>query len=231
MNVLEMSGVSAGYGQAVVLRDVDLAVAAGESVALVGRNGAGKSTLLLALFGLATMHKGAVTIGGTPFQPSRAKPAAGRGLALTPQGRRIIGELTVRENLLLGTAARRRGQWNLKTVFQLFPILEERAGKPGSALSGGQQQMLAIGRSLMANPDLLFLDEPSEGLAPVIVDELVEVFASIQQAGTSIFLVEQHLNLVRKVSQRVILLAKGEIVAESGVDVMDSPEFQARLAL
>jgi ABC-type branched-subunit amino acid transport system ATPase component len=231
MNLLEISGMSAGYGQAVVLRDIDLSVGTGESVALVGRNGAGKSTLLLSLFGLARVHRGSILIGGQPFWPARAQSAAARGLALTPQGRRIIPQLTVRENLLLGTAAGRRGRWNLPAIFELFPILAERAGKPGSALSGGQQQMLAIGRSLMSNPDLLFLDEPSEGLAPVIVDELVKVIHSIQAAGTAVFLVEQHLELVRKVSQRVILLSKGAVAAESRVEAMDAPDFQVKLAL
>jgi ABC-type branched-subunit amino acid transport system ATPase component len=231
MNLLEISGMSAGYGQAVVLRDIDLSVGTGESVALVGRNGAGKSTLLLSLFGLARVHRGSILIGGQPFWPARAQSAAARGLALAPQGRRIIPQLTVRENLLLGTAAGRRGRWNLQAIFELFPILAERAGKPGSALSGGQQQMLAIGRSLMSNPDLLFLDEPSEGLAPVIVDELVKVIQSIQAAGTSVFLVEQHLELVRTVSQRVILLSKGAVAAESRVEAMDAPDFQVKLAL
>jgi ABC-type branched-subunit amino acid transport system ATPase component len=231
MNALEIRGLSAGYGQAVVVRDVDLVVASGESVALVGRNGAGKTTLLLSLFGLARLHGGTIAVAGKPFQPSRTMPAASRGLALTPQGRRIIPRLSVRENLLLGTAARRSGRWDLPSVYQLFPILEERAGKPGSVLSGGEQQMLAIGRSLISNPDLLFLDEPSEGLAPVVVDGLVAVLQAIQAAGTAIFLVEQHLTLVRKISQRVILLSKGSVRGEASVDGMDAPEFQAKMAL
>jgi ABC-type branched-subunit amino acid transport system ATPase component len=231
MKALEISGLSAGYGQAVVVRDVDLAIAPGGSVALVGRNGAGKTTLLLSLFGLARLHAGTVLVAGKPFHPSGGQPAASRGLALTPQGRRIIGQLTVRENLLLGTAAGRGGQWNLKSVYGLFPILRERAGKPGSALSGGQQQMLAIGRSLMSNPDLLFLDEPTEGLAPVVIDELVPVFHAVQDAGTAIFVVEQHLTLVRRVSQRVVLLSKGSVLGDVTADDMDTPEFQAKMAL
>jgi ABC-type branched-subunit amino acid transport system ATPase component len=231
MKALEVSGLSAGYGQAVVVRDIDLAIAPGESVAMVGRNGAGKTTLLLALFGLARLHAGTVAVAGKPFQPSGGQPAASRGLALTPQGRRIIPQLTVRENLLLGTAARRAGPWNLRSVYQLFPILQERAGKPGSALSGGQQQMLAIGRSLMSNPDLLFLDEPTEGLAPVVIDELVPVFQAIQDAGAAIFVVEQHLTLVRRVSQRVVLLSKGSVLGDVAADEMDTAAFQAKMAL
>lgn len=231
MNLVDIEGFSAGYGKAVVLRDIDLSIAAGESIALVGRNGAGKSTLLLSLFGLAAVHSGRILISGKPLATSRGARAAAHGLALTPQGRRIIPQLTIRENLLLGAAARRPGPWNLDTVYELFPVLKERAKKPGSALSGGQQQMLAIGRSLMANPHLLFLDEPSEGLAPVIVDGLVDVFRTIQTAGTSIFIVEQHLNMVRRVADRVIVLAKGQIVAQAPVADLDTEEFQRTLSL
>ncbi|MGW1025666.1 ABC transporter ATP-binding protein [Streptomyces sp. NPDC002577] len=231
MSLLEISHLSAGYGKAVVLRDIDLTVDSGESVALVGRNGAGKSTLVLSLFGLAQVHGGEITVSGQPHRPSRGARAAAMGLALTPQGRRILPQLTVQENLLLGTAARRRGQWTLDTVYDLFPVLRERANKPGTALSGGQQQMIAIGRSLMANPDLLFLDEPSEGLAPVIVDELVEVLTAIQQTGTAVFIVEQHLTMVRKVADRVIVLSKGEVSAHAPVTELDTPEFREKVSL
>jgi branched-chain amino acid transport system ATP-binding protein len=229
--LLEISNLTAGYGKARVLRDVSLTVAPGESVALIGRNGAGKSTLLLSLFGLAQVHSGRVTVAGRPVETSRRTRLAAHGLALTPQGRRIITQLTVEENLILGTAAGRSGHWDLDAVYRLFPVLAERARRPGSALSGGQQQMLAIGRALMANPDLLFLDEPSEGLAPVIIDGLVDVFRAIQSAGTAIFIVEQHLNLVRKVADRVLVLSKGELIAEAPIDRLDTPEFQQSISL
>lgn len=229
--ILEISGLTAGYGKSRVLRDVSLTVAKGESVAMVGRNGAGKSTLLLALFGLAQVHAGRVAVDGHPLETRGRPRLAARGLALTPQGRRIITQLTVQENLILGTAANRPGPWNLDAVYKLFPVLAERAKRPGSALSGGQQQMLAIGRSLMANPDLLFLDEPSEGLAPVIIDSLVDVFRTIQSAGTAIFIVEQHLNLVRKVADRVLVLSKGELVADVPTDQLDTPEFRQTISL
>jgi branched-chain amino acid transport system ATP-binding protein len=231
MTLLEVSHLTAGYGKATVLRDISLTIGSGESMALVGRNGAGKSTLLLSLFGLAQVHSGQVTVSGRRFIPSRRARMAARGLALTPQGRRIITQLTVEENLVLGTAARRDGPWDVGAVYELFPALRERARKPGSALSGGQQQMLAIGRSLMANPELLFLDEPSEGLAPVIIDELVEVFRSIKAAGTAIFIVEQHLNLVRKIADRVVVLSKGEVVADVPVSELDTPEFLQTIGL
>ncbi|HEX3956337.1 MAG TPA: ABC transporter ATP-binding protein [Trebonia sp.] len=230
-SLLEISNLTAGYGKAKVLRDVSLTVARGESVAMIGRNGAGKSTLLLSLFGLAQVHAGRVTVAGQLMETSRRTRLAAHGLALTPQGRRIITQLTVEENLVLGTAAGRIGHWNLDAVYQLFPVLADRAKKPGSALSGGQQQMLAIGRALMANPELLFLDEPSEGLAPVIIDGLVDVFRAIQSAGTGIFIVEQHLNLVRKVADRVLVLSKGELTAEAPISELDSPEFQQAIAL
>lgn len=231
MSLLEISNLSAGYGKAVILRGVDLIIEGGESVAMVGRNGAGKTTLLHSLFGLAEVHGGSIAISGTKLDPSRGSRAAARGLALTPQGRRVLPKLTVQENLLLGTAARRRGQWDLKSVYELFPILRERAKRPGSALSGGQQQMLAIGRSLMANPNLLFLDEPSEGLAPVIIDDLVKVFQEINKTGTSIFIVEQHLNLVRKVADRVIVLSRGEVTAQSTIGDLDTPAMRDKLLL
>lgn len=229
--ILEISDLTAGYGKSRVLRDVSLSVAQGESVAMIGRNGAGKSTLLLSLFGLAQVHAGRVTVAGRPLETRGRPRLAARGLALTPQGRRIITQLTVQENLVLGTAAKRPGPWNLDAVYNLFPVLGERARRPGSALSGGQQQMLAIGRALMANPDLLFLDEPSEGLAPVIIDGLVDVFRAIQSAGTSIFIVEQHLNLVRKLADRVLVLSKGELVADVPADRLDTPEFRQAISL
>jgi len=229
--LLEISNLTAGYGKAKVLRDVSLAIDAGESVAMIGRNGAGKSTLLLSLFGLAQLHSGQVTVAGQRLASNRRARMATCGLALTPQGRRIITQLTVQENLILGTAAGRTGPWDLDSVYELFPVLKERARKPGSALSGGQQQMLAIGRSLMANPALLLLDEPSEGLAPVIIDALVDAFRKIKSAGTAIFLVEQHLNLVRKIADRVVVLSKGEIVAEAPVSGLDAPEFRQAISL
>jgi branched-chain amino acid transport system ATP-binding protein len=229
--ILEISDLTAGYGKSRVLRDVSLTVARGESVAMIGRNGAGKSTLLLSLFGLARVHAGRITVAGSPMETRGRPRLAARGLALTPQGRRIITQLTVQENLVLGTAASRPGPWNLEAVYDLFPVLAERARKPGSALSGGQQQMLAIGRALMANPDLLFLDEPSEGLAPVIIDSLVDVFRTIQSAGTAIFIVEQHLNLVRKVADRVLVLSKGALVADVPAGQLDTPEFRQAISL
>jgi ABC-type branched-subunit amino acid transport system ATPase component len=231
MSLLNIAGLTAGYGRAVVLRDVDLSVEDGEAVALVGRNGAGKSTLLNSVFGLARVHAGEITVSGRPLRPDRGGRAAAHGLALTPQGRRIVPQLTVKENLLLGTAARRSGRWTLETVFELFPVLAERSSARGSVLSGGQQQMLAIGRSLMANPDVLFLDEPSEGLAPVVVDDLVDVFRAIHRSGTAVVLVEQQLELVRQIADRVLVLSKGAIKAQAPISQLETGTLQDALAL
>lgn len=231
MSLLEVENLRAGYGRSQVLHDISFSLDRGESAGMVGRNGAGKSTLMLALFGLATVHGGSVCVDGEPLAVARGASAARAGLALTPQGRRIIPQLTVQENLVLGAAARRPGPWDLAAVYELFPVLKQRARRSGGALSGGQQQMLAIGRSLIANPDLLFLDEPSEGLAPVVVDELAEVFATVRGAGTSIFIVEQHLTLVRRVAERVLVLAKGQITADGPVGDLDSEHVKEQLAL
>jgi branched-chain amino acid transport system ATP-binding protein len=137
---------------------------------------------------------------------------------VVPQGRRIVANLSVEENLVLGAAVRRKGGWNVKEVYKLFPILGERAHTPGTALSGGQQQMLAIGRALMANPALILLDEPSEGLAPVIIDQLANVFCQVANQGTALLLIEQNIGLVSRVAHRYVAMSKGSAVAEGSVD-------------
>ena len=167
MTLLALRNVRAGYDRAEVLRNVSMEVAAGERAAILGRNGVGKTTVVNTFLGIATLHKGSVEFAGQSPGTIRHFTAARHGVAVVPQGRRIVPGLTVRENLLLGAAVRHAGIWELDKVFGLFPMLMERADVAGAALSGGQQQMLAIGRALMANPDLLVLDEPSEGLARI----------------------------------------------------------------
>ena len=171
-NLLELDNVNAFYGSAHILHDLSLNVRAGEQVALIGRNGVGKTTVVNTILGLAQMKGGHIRMGGKEITQPRPYVAAQHGMAVVPQGRRIVANLTVEENLLLGAATGRKGPWNVSEIYKLFPILQERAHTPGTALSGGQQQMLAVGRALMANPDLILLDEPTEGLAPVIVDQL-----------------------------------------------------------
>lgn len=231
MSFLRFENLSAGYGQAVVLRDLDLSVDAGEAVAVVGRNGAGKSTLLLSVFGETDIKSGSIVLDGARIEHKPGYTAAKRGASLSPQGRRILPNLTVTENLQLSRAAGRAGPWHLEAVFALFPVLKERARQPGTALSGGQQQMLAIGRALMANPRVLLLDEPSEGLSPVLVDQLVTVLNRIRHAGTGILVVEQHLNLVRRATERFVVLAKGEIVGHGPTSEIDSPQHRQLMAI
>jgi len=226
MSFIHVKGLRAGYGKSIVLRDVELQVDEGEAVAVVGKNGAGKSTLLMSFFGGTTVSGGSIEVGGVALQKLPAYRAAMQGVTLSPQGRMILPHLTVGENLLLG----RKGHWTAEAVYKLFPILRERRDKMGNELSGGQQQMLAVGRALLGNPRVLLLDEPSEGLSPVLVDELADIFNKIRAAGTGVLIVEQHLNLVRRVSQRFVVMAKGEIIDRGLTADIDSERHRAALA-
>ena len=230
MTFLQVIGLRAGYGKSVVLRGIDLAVDEGEAVAVVGKNGAGKSTLLNSFFGATTLQAGSLVVGGVAIERLPAYAAPKHGVSIAPQGRLILPHLTVQDNLLLGAASGRKGPWTLQRVMALFPILQERRDKLGTALSGGQQQMLAVGRALLGNPRVLLLDEPSEGLSPVLVDELARVFNQIRETGTGVLLVEQHLNLVRRTTQRFVVLAKGEIIARGLTADIDSEQHRAALA-
>jgi branched-chain amino acid transport system ATP-binding protein len=230
MSFIHVKGLQAGYGKSIVLRNVDLEVDEGEAVAVVGKNGAGKSTLLMSFFGGTTVSAGTIEVDGAALQKLPAYRAAMQGVTLSPQGRMILPHLTVGENLLLGAASGRKGQWTAESVYKLFPILRERRDKMGNELSGGQQQMLAVGRALLGNPRVLLLDEPSEGLSPVLVDELADVFNKIRAAGTGVLIVEQHLNLVRRVSQRFVVMAKGEIIDRGRTADIDTERHRAALA-
>ncbi|MBI2317536.1 MAG: ABC transporter ATP-binding protein [Betaproteobacteria bacterium] len=230
-DVLAFRGVESGYGEARVLHGVDLSVGRNERVAILGRNGAGKTTVVNTLHGVATLCRGEVCFNGRPARALRHFTAAREGVAVALQGRRIIANLTVRENLLLGAAVRRPGQWNLERVFELFPMLRERANTPGTALSGGQQQMLSIGRALMANPALLVLDEPSEGLAPVIVDEFAQVLLRLAAAGTGLLLIEQNFSLVRRVVERYYVLSKGQIVDQGDLAGLSMESLKKHVAV
>jgi ABC-type branched-subunit amino acid transport system ATPase component len=230
VSFIRVQGLCAGYGRSTVLRNVDLDVDEGDAVAVVGKNGAGKSTLLMSFFGGTTVTAGAINVGGADLRGQPAYVAAKQGAALSPQGRLILPHLTVKENLLLGQACRRKGAWTLEKIYELFPILYERRAASGTALSGGQQQMLAVGRALLGNPRVLLLDEPSEGLSPVLVDELAVVFNQIRQAGVGVLIVEQHLSLVRRVSQRFVVMAKGQIIDSGLTAEIDAERHKAALA-
>lgn len=215
--LLNLKNVHAYYGAAHILHGLDLHVNPGERVALIGRNGVGKTTVVNTILGLASMQQGHVAFGGKEHRRLRAYMAAQHGIAVVPQGRRIVANLTVEENLVLGAAVGRKGPWSVPEIYKLFPILQERAHTPGTALSGGQQQMLAVGRALMANPALILLDEPTEGLAPVIVDQLAQIFNQVADQGTALLLIEQNMSLVVRVAHRYLAMAKGSVVAQGEV--------------
>jgi branched-chain amino acid transport system ATP-binding protein len=208
---LAVDQLTAGYGASVVVRDVSLRVATGEAVALLGRNGAGKSTTLMAIAGALRAMSGTVHIDGASTTHMPSFGVARSGLSLVPQGRRIFGTLSVRENLTLGS---RNG--NLSEIYALFPVLSDRSKVAGSALSGGEQQMLAIARALMTRPRLLLLDEPSEGLAPMVVRSLGELIARMRrEMGLSILIAEQNLALAFEVADRIYVMERGEVVHEA----------------
>jgi branched-chain amino acid transport system ATP-binding protein len=207
--VLEVDGIHTYYGESHVLHGVSLRVAAGEAVALLGRNGAGKTTAIRSIVGFTPPRAGRVVFEGKPIERWPAYRIARRGLALVPQGRRIFAPLSVRENLLLGA---RSSGWTLERVFELFPRLRERQAQLGGTLSGGEQQMLAIARALLTNGRLLLLDEPSEGLAPLIVREIGTTLRALKAQRLSLLLVEQNYHLALRVADRVYVMNKGQIV-------------------
>ncbi len=208
--VLAVTDVHTYYGDSHILRGVSLGVAPGEVVAILGRNGMGKTTLIRSVVGFTPPRRGRVHLQGddvTGWAPFRR---IARGMALVPQGRRVFPSLSVRENLDVARAG--GGGWNLERVYGLFPRLRERAANRANKLSGGEQQMLAIGRALMSNPTVLLMDEPTEGLAPLLVREVGRVIGELKGQGLSILLVEQNLPMAVSVADRVHVLARGEIV-------------------
>jgi len=231
MSLLAFEGVDACYGDARILTGVSFAVEAGERVAVVGRNGVGKTTIVNTLCGVTAITAGAVAFAGQRHTQLRHYQAARAGIATVLQGRGILANLSIEENLQLGAAVQRRGPWSLRKVYDLFPVLEERRRNPGLGLSGGQQQMLAIGRALMANPELLVLDEPSEGLAPVIVDELALLFTRLADEGTAIMLIEQNISLIQRVAERFYALSKGQVVDSGSLAGMTTKELQAHITI
>ncbi|KDP88589.1 ABC transporter ATP-binding protein [Cupriavidus sp. SK-3] len=211
--LLRAEGVCAGYGEAVVIDGIDLTLRAGESLALLGRNGVGKSTLLMTLMGLTRLRRGSLRWQGRDLSRLAAHQRAAAGLGWVPQERCMFPSLTVEEHL---TAVARPGFWNVARVYEIFPRLQERQGNLGNQLSGGEQQMLAIGRALMVNPILLLLDEPMEGLAPIIVQELQNVIRRlIDEGGMAVIVVEQHARLALGMTRRAMVLDRGKVVHAS----------------
>ena len=207
---LEVEGVHTYYGESHVLHGISLRVDPGEVLAILGRNGMGKTTLVRTIVGFTPPREGRVLYEGTEITRLPPFRMVALGMALVPQGRRVFPSLSVRENL--DVARRGEGRWNLEQVYALFPRLRERSDNRANKLSGGEQQMLAIGRALMSNPDLLLMDEPTEGLAPLLVREVGRVIGELKRSGLSILLVEQNLALALSVADRVHVLSRGQIV-------------------
>ncbi len=226
--LLKVEQLRAGYGEAVVLHDVSLALGEGQTLALLGRNGTGKTTLINTLAGATRQHGGTIALGGVALHKLPSHERAAAGIGWVPQERNIFKSLTVHENL---TAVQRPGAWTPERVYQMFPRLAERKGNLGTQLSGGEQQMLAMGRALVVNPKLLLLDEPLEGLAPIIVNELLRAISRItREEGLSAIIVEQHPQAILAISDRAVVLDHGTVVhADTAAALRASPELLDRL--
>jgi branched-chain amino acid transport system ATP-binding protein len=226
--LLAMEGVRAGYGESVVLDDIALRLDEGDSLALLGRNGVGKTTLLVTLMGFTEMHRGSIRWRGTEIGALPSHRRARAGLGWVPQERMMYPSLTVEEHL---TAVARPGRWTVEAVYGLFPRLAERKRNFGNQLSGGEQQMLAIARALMTNPKLLLLDEPMEGLAPLIVQELLRVMGQlVRDSAMAIIIVEQHARLALSLARNAVVLDRGRVVHRSDCQsLLDDPETLHRL--
>lgn len=224
--MLACESLTAGYDATPILRDVDLAVESGEIAGIVGKNGAGKTTLLKTLIGLLDHWEGEIRYDGRPLAGTSADERARLGIGYIPQGRDVFPELTVRQNLLMGRSVNEGvNDLGYDRVYNFFPILEERASQEAGTLSGGQRQMLAIGRALVGNPDLLLLDEPSEGVQPSIVDRISDDMRAInEELGTTILFVEQNLGVIREMADRCYAMERGEIVDELRGPAIDDEE-------
>jgi branched-chain amino acid transport system ATP-binding protein len=209
--MLTTHNLTAFYGDFQALFGIDLEVPAGEIVAVIGANGAGKSTLLKAITGLVPTQKDAVQFEGQPIGGRPAHGILSLGISMVPEGRRLFPSLSVEENLLLGGYSKRSGPWTLERVYRLFPILGERRGTPSTSLSGGQQQMVAIGRALMANPKLLICDEMSLGLAPIVIKDIYDAVPAIVGEGITLIIVEQDVGLAMRISNRLYCLQEGRL--------------------
>ncbi|WP_126663491.1 ABC transporter ATP-binding protein [Haloterrigena salifodinae] len=222
--MLELTNLRASYGKTPILRGVDVAVDEGEIVGIMGKNGVGKTTLIKAVVGLLEADEGTVVFDGEDVTDEPADVRARRGMGYIPQGRDVFPELTVEENLRMGeTINEGDDRLQYEAVYDYFPILEERRDQKAGTMSGGQQQMLAIGRALIGNPELLLLDEPSEGVQPSIVQDITRDLRSVnEELGTTICFVEQNLHVVQNLAERCYAIDKGEIVDELGPDRLES---------
>lgn len=219
MALLNTQNLTAHYGDFQALFGVDISLAEGETIAIIGANGAGKTTLMRSIAGVLTNTQDAVAFDGSFIGDLAADVIMAMGVAMVPEGRRLFPSLSVEENLLIGTYGRKNGgHWNLETVYELFPILKERRNNPGTALSGGQQQMVAIGRALMSNPRVLLCDEISLGLAPVVIRDIYKAVPKIKEAGASLIVVEQDIGQAMQVADRVYCMMEGRVTLSGTPD-------------
>jgi branched-chain amino acid transport system ATP-binding protein len=218
--LLRTQGLQAFYGDAQALYGIDFELHEGETVAIIGANGAGKSTFLKSLTGLLKAPEGAIQFDGRPIGGQAPGTIVRLGLALVPEGRRLFPSLSVEENLLMGGYAKRPGPWNLKRLYAMFPILERKRSDPGTSLSGGQQQMVAIGRALMSNPRVLLCDELSLGLAPIVIKEIYDTLPAFLAEGMSVVIVEQDVTVAQRVSQRVVCFQEGRVALQGRSDAL-----------
>lgn len=225
--MLEVRSLHAGYGASKVLQGVDVHVSKGEVVALLGRNGMGKTTLMHAIFGfeLPAVTAGQVLFDGRRFESLTSNQRARKGLSLVPQGRRVFPSLTVEENLRIGERPE-RGSWNLDAVYEMFPSLADRRNQGSGVLSGGEQQMLALGRALMTNPSLLLMDEPSEGLAPAVCDLIEDRLQFLKETSLAVLIAEQNVDLALRVADRVVALGDEGVISWAGspTKLLEDPE-------
>jgi branched-chain amino acid transport system ATP-binding protein len=231
--MLDVQSLGAWYGQAQVLFRVSLGVGAGECVALVGRNGAGKSTTMKAIMGLMARRRGLVVFRGADISSAPSYRISRLGLGWVPEDRRIFTDLSVRENLAVARQPPRQGAptWTEEKLYALFPNLAAMPDRPGGRMSGGEQQMLTVARTLMGNPYLVLLDEPSEGVAPLIVEEMARMIVALKKAGVSILLSEQNLHFARLVADRAVVLERGEVKFVGTMDALMSDETLLRTHL
>ncbi len=223
-SILEIRKLDAHYGDFQALYGVDMAVAKGEVLAIIGANGAGKTTLMRSITGLLTNGPGQIQYRGKDISTLRADQVASLGLAMVPEGRQLFPSLSVKENLMIGGQVGRKGPWDLAAVYRMFPILQERKDQASTSLSGGQQQMVAIGRALMANPDLILFDEISLGLAPIIIKDIYDALPDIIGEGMSAIIVEQDITKALSVSNRVYCLQEGRVSLEGDADKVSREE-------
>ncbi len=220
MSLVGTRGLQAFFGDAQALFGIDFRLEAGELVAVIGGNGAGKSTFLKCLTGLVKVPRPAVTFDGRDIGGLPPGEIVTQGLAMVPEGRRLFPSLSVEENLKMGAFAGRKGPWTLERLYRMFPILAEKRRQPGTALSGGQQQMVAIGRALMSNPRVLLCDELSLGLAPIVIKEIYDAMPAITAEGMSVVIVEQDVSVAQRVSRRVYCLQEGRVSLEGASDAL-----------